>query len=237
MMNETIIQANKISLRFPILGTNAKSLRKSLINVATGGKLDTHDKSVSITALDNVSFNLFRGDIVGITGHNGAGKSTLLRVLAGIHEVSSGQISINGSVLPLLNVNVGMDQDASGLDNIFIKGWLLGFKTNEIKSKIDDIINFSELGDYINLPMRTYSTGMVMRLFFATITAFERDILLMDEWLSVGDERFSEKANVRLNNLMNSAKLIVITSHNQDLINKLCNRIFNMIHGRLSVVK
>jgi lipopolysaccharide transport system ATP-binding protein len=237
MMNETIIQANKISLRFPILGTNAKSLRKSLINVATGGKLDTHDKSVSITALDNVSFNFFRGDIVGITGHNGAGKSTLLRVLAGIHEVSSGHISINGSVLPLLNINVGMDQDASGLDNIFIKGWLLGFKTNEIKSKIDDIINFSELGEYINLPVRTYSTGMVMRLFFATITAFERDILLMDEWLSVGDERFSEKANLRLNNLMNSAKLIVITSHNQDLINKLCNRIFNMNHGRLSVVK
>lgn len=237
MMNETIIQANKISLRFPILGTNAKSLRKSLINVATGGKLNAHDKSVSITALDNVSFNFFRGDIVGITGHNGAGKSTLLRVLAGIHDVSSGHISINGSVLPLLNINVGMDQDASGLDNIFIKGWLLGFKTNEIKSKIDDIVNFSELGEYINLPVRTYSTGMVMRLFFATITAFKRDILLMDEWLSVGDERFSEKANLRLKNLMNSAKLIVITSHNQDLINKLCNRIFNMNHGRLSVVK
>jgi lipopolysaccharide transport system ATP-binding protein len=237
MMNETIIKANKISLRFPILGTNAKSLRKSLINVATGGKLDKHDKSVSITALDKVSFNFFCGDIVGITGHNGAGKSTLLRVLAGIHEVSSGHLSINGSVLPLLNINVGMDQDASGLDNIFIKGWLLGFKTNEIKSKIDDIINFSELGEYINLPVRTYSTGMVMRLFFATITAFQRDILLMDEWLSVGDERFSEKANLRLNNLMNSAKLIVITSHNKDLINKLCNRVFNMNHGRLSVVK
>jgi len=237
MMNETIIQANKISLRFPILGTNAKSFRKSLINVATGGKLDKHDKSVSITALDNVSFNFFRGDIIGITGHNGAGKSTLLRVLAGIYEVSSGHININGSVLPLLNINVGMDQDASGLDNIFIKGWLLGFKTKEIKAKIDDIINFSELGEYINLPVRTYSTGMVMRLFFATTTAFQRDILLMDEWLSVGDDKFAEKANLRLNNLMNSAKLIVITSHNKDLINKLCNRVFNMNHGRLYVVK
>lgn len=236
-MKEIIIQANKISLRFPILGANAKSLRKSLINVATGGKLVKHDKLISVTALDNVSFKFFCGDIVGITGHNGAGKSTLLRVLAGIHEVSSGHISINGSVLPLLNINVGMDQDASGLDNIFIKGWLLGFKTNDIKSKLEDIINFSELGEYINLPIRTYSTGMVMRLFFATITAFQRDILLMDEWLSVGDERFSERANVRLKNLMNSAKLIVITSHNQDLINKLCNRIFDMNHGRLSVVK
>jgi len=236
-MKETIIEAKNISLCFPILGSEGKSIRKTIINSATGGRLNSFSNSLSITALDNVSFNFVRGDIVGIIGHNGAGKSTLLRVLAGIYDITSGNISVKGSVLPLLNINVGMDPDASGLDNIFIKGWLLGFKTNDIKSKINDIISFSELGEYINLPVRTYSTGMVMRLFFATITAFKRDILLMDEWLSVGDEKFSDKANLRLKNLMNSAKLIVITSHNKDLIEKLCNRIFVMNHGKLSVVK
>lgn len=232
-MKTKIIEATNITLDFPVIGSNSKSFRKKFLNLATGGKLSTDDNFVLIKALNNVSFTFYQGDIVGISGHNGSGKSSLLRVLSKIYNITSGKLDVRGSVMPMLNIDVGIDDGATGIENIYIKGWLLGLKTNEINKKIDDIVNFSELGDYINLPIRTYSSGMIMRLIFSIVTAFKRDILLMDEWLSVGDESFKDKANDRLKELMKSAKLIVLASHNKSLIDKLCNRKFCMQNGEI----
>ena len=203
--------------------------------VQTAGRIvkDSHARSRSITALSDISFELADGDRVGLIGHNGAGKSTLLRVLAGIYAPLRGKVSVEGRVASLFNVGLGMQPEVSGFRNIELAGLVAGYSAKEIESELPRIAEFSELGEYLNLPVRTYSNGMAMRLKFACSTAFEPDILLMDEWLGAGDQGFRMKANNRMRELVDKAGILVLASHNHRQIAEECNMAIWMEQGRV----
>jgi len=230
------ISANAVCVDFPIYSfTGNRSLKKNLISLATGGRVarDASDR-VTIRALNNVCFELFPGDRVGLLGHNGSGKSTLLKVLAGIFEPTQGELEVSGRVCSMLSITTGLDYDSSGLENIYLRGILMGLSKTTIDSMVDDIVDFADLGDFINFPMRTYSSGMSMRLAFAIATSTNPDIILMDEWLSAGDSGFAEKANNRLSSMVERSNITVIASHNPDLIQAQCNRVITLEHGEIT---
>ena len=203
-----------------------------LLQVATGGKLDADpDGRVVVRALENLNFEFQDGDRVGLLGHNGAGKSTLLRALSRVYTPTSGQSNIVGEVGSLIDISLGINPEATGRENIFIRGAILGLSKNEIELKFDEIHAFSELGDFIEMPVRTYSSGMHLRLAFAVSTVVRPEILLMDEWLSVGDEGFRHKAEARLTQLVTETKIMVLASHSRELIEKTCNRAIWLEHG------
>src|ERR1700694_1345186 len=228
------IRARDIVVQFVVYGLASRSLKKSLIRAATGGALarDAGDRVV-VKALDRVSLEIREGERIGLMGHNGSGKTTLLRVLAGAYEPRAGDFEIRGSVVSMLSVTLGMDPDATGLENIFLRGAVMGLSRKYIEKIVDEIAAFAELGDYIYMPLRTYSSGMSMRLAFATATAVSSDIILMDEWLSVGDADFSSKAQARLNQLVSKAKIVVLASHDASLLTQNCTRIVRLDHGRI----
>jgi lipopolysaccharide transport system ATP-binding protein len=229
------IVAKHLCVDFPIYGASSRSLKKALFRAATGGLIafDSSDHLL-VRALNDVSFELGDGDRVGLVGHNGSGKSTLLRVLAGAYEPLRGNVAVEGRIASMLNIWIGMDQEATGYENIFLRSVVMGFRPREIRPLVDEIIEFSELGDYIDMPMRTYSSGMAMRLAFAISTCVSADILLMDEWLSVGDHEFAEKAKGRLAALVKGAKILVLASHDESLIRANCNKIMRLSHGELT---
>ena len=219
---------------FPIYNADARSLKKRLIRVATGGQIGANeDGRVIIRSLENLSFTFHDGDRVGLIGHNGAGKSTLLRLLSGVYEPTSGTRAVTGEIASLIDISLGIDPEATGRENIYLRGGLLGLMRKEIDAQIDEIIDFSELGDFIDMPLRTYSTGMQLRVAFAVSTIVRPQILLMDEWLSVGDAGFQERAEKRLNDLVQSTNILVIASHSRDLISKVCNRLIWLEHGKI----
>jgi lipopolysaccharide transport system ATP-binding protein len=227
------ITADNIVVEFPIYGGKSRSLKSAVMRTATGGLLarDAADRVV-VRAVDHCSFDFKPGDRVGLLGHNGSGKTTLLRVLAGVYEPSLGSISIAGKVASMLSITLGMDSEATGRENIYIRGAIMGLRRREVDGLIDEICDFSELGDYIDMPVRTYSSGMSMRLAFAVSTSVAADIILMDEWLSVGDASFAKKAQDRLSGLVERAKILVIASHDENLIRNNCNRILRLEHGK-----
>jgi lipopolysaccharide transport system ATP-binding protein len=231
----SLIHAENIVVEFPIYGTlGNRSIKKSLINIATGGVLAKDSANrVSVRAIDNLSFEFKEGDRIGLIGHNGSGKSTLLQVLAGIYEPTSGSIEINGVITSMLGITLGMDTDSTGLENIYLRGRFMGLNKKQIDRLVDSISEFSGIGEFINLPMRTYSSGMSMRLAFAIATSVDSDIILMDEWLSVGDADFVIKAKDRLTKLVNKARLVVIASHDHSLIADQCNIIVRLEHGKI----
>lgn len=230
------IEFHNACVDFPIYNANGRSLKKRLIQVATGGKLsaDGHGR-VIVRALENLTFALNDGDRVGLLGHNGAGKSTLLRLLSGVYAPSSGNAKINGEVASLIDISLGIDPEATGRENIFMRGILLGMSKSEITEKLDEIIDFSELGDFIDMPVRTYSTGMHLRLAFAVSTTIRPEILIMDEWLSVGDEGFKHKAEIRMNELVKATNILVIASHSRELVMHTCNRVIWLEHGKIKM--
>jgi lipopolysaccharide transport system ATP-binding protein len=186
------ISARDVVVEFPIYGAKNRSLKNKFINAATGGRLARDAaEHVIVRALNGVSFELQEGDRVGIVGHNGSGKSTLLRVLAGAYEPVSGSISMVGRVASMLSITIGMDMEATGYENIFLRAAIMGMRRRETQALADEIGEFSGLGDYINMPMRTYSSGMSVRLAFAISTSVAADVILMDEWLSAGDASFA----------------------------------------------
>ena len=228
------IKADNLVVEFPIFNSAGRSLKNTVLNAATGGRIATGARGhVCVRALDEVSFEFRERDRVGIHGHNGAGKSTLLRVLAGCFEPSSGTLVSRGRIASLLDISTGFEPEATGYENIFIRSLLMGLTPKEIKSRTEDIVEFSELGDYMEMPLRTYSSGMVMRLAFSISTYVDAEILLMDEWLGVGDASFVEKAEARLNGLIERSPILVLASHSEDLLNKVCNRRFRLNHGRM----
>lgn len=230
----SIIQARDVVVEFPIYGAKSRSIKNTVLRAATGGAIaaDAADRVV-VRALDHLSFEFKEGDRIGLVGHNGSGKSTLLRTLAGIYEPSAGMLEVRGRVTSMLSITLGMDIDASGYDNIFLRGMILGLRKHEIREMIDEVCEFSELGEYIQMPMRTYSSGMTMRLMFAISTCMHADIILMDEWLSAGDSDFAEKAQKRLTGLVDRAKLLVIASHSPEVIEKTCTRVVHLEHGKI----
>lgn len=230
------IEFESVSLRYPIYGSHAMSLRSHLMRVATGGKIEQDSRTTVISALKDVSFNLKDGDSVGLIGHNGAGKSTLLRTMAGIYPPSSGRVFRSGKIATVFEIGAGMDVELSGYDNIIHLGMMLGLNYKEAYDLTPDIEAFTELGDFLQLPVRTYSSGMIMRLMFAVATSVTPEILLLDEMFSTGDAGFQDKSQNRIQNLIQESKIFVFASHNIELIHKYCNRIFKLEHGSLTEI-
>lgn len=228
------INFNNVTVQYPIYSASAKSLRNNIVNIGTGGRFSkTTDNVVTITALDNVSFKLCDGDAIGLIGHNGAGKTTLLRTIAGIFTPVSGTITKSGKIVTILELGAGLDSELTGLENIYRMGMLLGMNINQIERLIPSIEEFTELGRFLEAPVRTYSSGMLMRLMFAVNTAIKPEILLVDETFGTGDKDFQEKAKNRMQDIISSAKIFVFASHSDYLIQKFCNRVFELKHGQL----
>lgn len=229
------ITLDKVCADFPVYGSQI-SFRKALFNRAIGGLLSRPDdgsKRITVRALDHVSLQIRDGDQLGIIGHNGAGKSTLLRMLAGIYEPSQGTVKIEGGVSPLFNTSPGMDLDDTGYENIVTCGLFLGMSREEIAAKTEDIENFAELGEYMALPVRTYSAGMLVRLGFAIATAIDPEILLLDEGLGAGDARFANRVRKRMDALIKRSNIMVLASHSESLIEQMCNRAILLSQGRI----
>jgi ABC-type polysaccharide/polyol phosphate transport system ATPase subunit len=229
------IQLRNVVADFPIYGSQP-SLRNMLLGRVVGGALRRQSdtgKQVVVRALENITLTVNHGDQVGIIGHNGAGKSTMLRIFAGIYEPSQGTISIDGRVSPLFSTSPGLDLDDTGYENIVTCGLLLGMSRAEIERKLPEIEAFSELSDYLALPARTYSTGMLMRLGFAIATSIDPEILLLDEEIGTGDARFAMQAARRVESLIERSSIMVFASHSEVLIRQMCNRAILLDHGRL----
>lgn len=228
------IKAQNLVVEFPLFNNTHRSIKNAVLHATTGGRLAKYaGKTTGVRALDMLNFEIQKGDRVGLMGHNGSGKTTLLRVLAGAYEPTHGALYLKGRVASLLDISLGMDHDATGFENIFLRGIMMGLTPPEIREKTDEIAAFTELGEYLDMPVRTYSSGMQLRLAFAVSTSVQADIIVMDEWLSVGDAAFMVKASERLQKLVDGASILMIASHDPALINKICNRAFRMEHGRI----
>jgi lipopolysaccharide transport system ATP-binding protein len=220
------IKLDQASVEIPIYSNHNRSIKNSLLKNLTKDKVLPH----SVKALNNITLDLRDGDRLGVMGPNGAGKSTLLRTLAGVYHPTSGSIDVSGSIASLIDISLGMDGEATGYENIRMRAIMMGMKLKQIKLIEDEIADFTELGKFLELPIRTYSTGMHMRLGFAVSTTVPADIILMDEWLSVGDSDFLIKAEKRLHDYIQKSSILVLASHSEDLISKLTNQTLRLEH-------
>lgn len=225
----------KVTVQFPVYNSHNQSLRHQLVRIATGGNLSTDShRTVTITALDRVDLDLRSGDAVGLIGHNGAGKSTLLRTMAGIYTPNAGRIQRQGRIATVLEIGAGMDPELSGHENIQRIGLLMGMRPAQIRAQTPDIEAFAELGDFMRLPVRTYSAGMTMRLMFAIATCNQPQILLVDEMFATGDQDFKIKAKNRLKGLIGNADIVVFASHDLQLMEELCSSYYRLEHGKIT---
>lgn len=228
------IELKGVTLDLPVFDVQGRSLKKQVLRMGRRNRIaEGNDGVIVVRALDDVSFRLERGDRVGLIGHNGAGKSTLLRAMAGIYPPTAGNLVREGKVVPLLDIALGMDENSTGMQNIRLRGLLLGMSDVEIRDKQREIADFCELGDYLDLPIRTYSSGMRVRLAFAVSTAVDAEILLLDEVMGVGDASFMHKAEARLADLHSRAEIVVLAMHSNSEIRKVCNKALWMERGRV----
>ena len=216
---------------FPIFDAKSRSLKKAFLGAAGGAIGRNADNVVVVEALKNVNLHLQDGDRVGLVGHNGAGKSTLLRLLSGIYEPTRGSAEVRGRVAPVFDLGVGMDPEISGYENIIIRGLFLGQTRKQMKSKLDEIAEFTELGDYLHMPLRTYSTGMRVRLALGVVTSIEPEILLLDEGIGAVDAAFMAKARTKLTELVDRSGLLVFASHSNEFLAQLCDTALWIDHG------
>jgi ABC-type polysaccharide/polyol phosphate transport system ATPase subunit len=234
----TSILLEDVSVDFPIYGAE-RSFRKVLFERATGGLVQRDGRKLDrivVKALTDISLSLTEGDRLGLVGHNGAGKSTLLRVMAGAYAPVKGRITVDGKITPLFDVLPGLDGEDTGYQNIITAGLFFGMSRREIEAIVPDIEEFSELGEYLNLPVRTYSSGMMMRLGFAFATAMHPGILLMDEGIGAGDARFAERAVKRMEDFIGRSRIVVLASHANKMIKSLCNKAALMQSGRILAI-
>lgn len=226
-----MIEVNAVSMVYR-METNRIASMKEFLLAALRGKLH-YD---TFTALDNLSFSVQKGEVVGIIGHNGAGKSTLLKVIAGILKPTKGAVAIHGNVVPMLELGSGFDQELTGRENIFLNGAILGYSEAYLKEKEEEIIAFSELGNFIDVPIRTYSSGMLMRLAFSVASVVNPEILIVDEILAVGDENFQQKSRARMLELMSGGTTVLFVSHNLEQIREMCDRVLWIEHGKMQML-
>jgi lipopolysaccharide transport system ATP-binding protein len=228
------IVADRIRIEYPILQSTNRSLKRRFVSAATGGRVarDARDHVV-VTALDDVSFAIREGERVALVGHNGSGKTTLLRSIAGVYRPVSGGLAVEGSISTLFDISIGFDPEATGRENVFLRGLVMGMTREQIDERMDDIHEFSGLGGYLDLPIRTYSSGMLLRLAFSVATSVRRDIVLMDEWLSVGDADFADRAAQRLQEHLARTSILLVATHSEDLTRRVCTRRIELNHGRV----
>lgn len=232
-MNEPYILVEGASVFFPLYHGNARSLKKTVLSAASGRLGRDQQRRVVVQALRDISFSLRGGDRLGLIGANGAGKTTLLRTLAGIYEPVTGRIEVQGSLGALLEIGLGMNGELTGRENIMLRGLYSGLSRTAIARLEEDVAEFAELGEFLDLPVRIYSAGMVIRLGFGLATAIRPEILIMDEWLLAGDAQFQERARNRLEAMVRSADILVLSSHDTETIKTWCSRVLWLDHGRL----
>ena len=229
------IRLEHVSLTFPIYDADSRSLlRTKMLSVSTGGRIGTEgNRRVSIRALDDISLTVEHGDRLGLVGHNGAGKTTLLRVMAGIYEPTVGKVTVDGRTVPIFDLGVGMDPESTGYQNIVFRGLYLGLSRADIRARVEEIAKFTELGSFLEMPIRTYSAGMHARLAFAISTCVEPDILLLDESVGAGDATFLQKARIRLNDFVERSGILVLATHSENMIREMCGKAVLLEHGRV----
>jgi ABC-2 type transport system ATP-binding protein/lipopolysaccharide transport system ATP-binding protein len=217
---KVMLRISDVSMRFRKEEDHAGSLKETVINMFAGRL-----KFTEFYALQHVSFDVYKGDVLGIIGRNGAGKSTILKIISGIMKPTKGTLIRNGNIVPMLELGSGFDMDLSGRENVFLNGAILGYEKEFLHSKYDEILAFSELQDFINMPLRNYSSGMIMRLAFSIATVVEPEILIVDEILAVGDENFQRKSRARMMELMSGGTTVLFVSHDLNQIREMCNRV------------
>ena len=223
-----MIKAENISVRYLMTYDRIKSMKEYLVQLVKG-----NIQYEEFWALQDVSFEVKKGEVLGIIGHNGAGKSTLLKVISGILKPTSGNIQVNGSIVPMLELGSGFDFDLTGRENVFLNGAILGYSEQFLKEKYEEIVAFSELGQFIDVPLRNYSSGMVVRLAFSIATVVQPDILIVDEILAVGDADFQTKSKKRMMELMGGGTTVLFVSHDLGQIQEICNRVIWLEHGQV----
>ena len=233
MSFEASIDASDVSVLFPLYHGNSRSLKKLLVAAASGRLAEDQQHRVVVRALSDINFSLKSGERLGLVGSNGAGKTTLLRVLAGIYEPVTGRVRLRGTLNALLDPSLGMNPELTGRENIMLRGLYNGLPRPMLSRLEEDVIEFSELSDFIDLPMRIYSAGMSIRLGFALATAMRPRILLMDEWFLAGDAGFMEKARLRLEEMVRSADILVLSTHNDAIVREWCTRVMWLEKGRI----
>jgi lipopolysaccharide transport system ATP-binding protein len=232
------IRFRDCSLQLPIYGTINRSLKGAMMASATGGKIASASRHVTVVqALKDINLEFAPGDRVALVGHNGAGKTSLLRLIAGIYEPTAGRVDVSGRVSSFTNLGLGMDLEATGRENIVLCGLMFGMDIEQIRERTPRIGEFSGLGDFLDMPVRTYSSGMTMRLVFSIVTSVPAEIIVMDEWLSVGDAEFTVMAERRLQELVDAASILVLATHDESVVKKLCNLVVRMEHGEVRDVQ
>lgn len=229
----TSINVRGLTLDYPVYSVQAKSLRSAVMAAAVGGKLlKTNSDMTVVRALSNVQFSLQQGDRLGIIGHNGSGKTSLLKVLAGVYEPTQGFVDIDGRVSSMLSMSIGVDHEATGLQNIRTILMMQSRSRKDIDKKLPQVVEFSDLGHFVHMPFKTYSAGMMARLIFAAGTSLDAEILIMDEWLGAGDASFREKAAQRMQSVVSNAGIVVLATHDPNLVKRVCNKVLVMEGGR-----
>jgi ABC-type polysaccharide/polyol phosphate transport system ATPase subunit len=232
------IELRNVVLDYPVYEIDSRSLRHTMLSATTGGRLRSDEQRVTvIRALDGLDLSIGPGERIGLYGHNGAGKTTLLRVMAGIFQPTGGTVRVEGRISPMFDPMVGINSEFTGYDNIALRCMLLGLSDEQIGLLTPRIAEFSELGDYLHLPVRTYSTGMCSRLAFSIATSIEPEILLLDEWLGVADKAFLEKAKRRMHDFIARSSILVLASHSVPLLRDVCTKVITIEHGRIIAVE
>ncbi len=229
------ITLKNVTIDFPIYGAHTRSLKQQLVHLTTGGLIKRDENAIiSVRAIDNVSLQFNSGEVIGLIGHNGAGKSTLLRILSGIYEPTNGKLTVDGKIFALLSLSFGMDSESTGYENILINGVIRGLTKQHIQELSEEIAAFTELGDYLHMPIRTYSDGMRLRLAFSLAVHLSSEILILDEVIGVGDNAFMKKAQRRLDNLVEQSDLVILASHSEKVIRKFCSKVVWLNNGKVA---
>lgn len=226
-----MIEVKNVSMSFRLSQDRIQSIKEYLVALAKG-----KFKYKEFWALKNVSFTVRPGEVLGIIGRNGAGKSTILKVISGILKPTEGSVSVRGNIVPMLELGSGFDFDLTGRENIYLNGSILGYSRHFLDEKYDEIVSFSELGEFIEMPIRNYSSGMMMRLAFSIATVVNPEILIVDEILAVGDEAFQRKSRQRMLELMGGGTTVLFVSHSLDQVREMCDRVLWLDHGQVKMI-